>query len=224
MTKRYLEFTDAKSSKFWEINVSGKKIEVRYGKIGTDGQSTVKELDTSTDAKVQADKLVLEKIKKGYVEGGDKPSQNQKKVGSTAPIMGKSPKAFTLEPEWQKCVTQVEYWKKNGLLIERAQLWRFGQIVIEAASESEVKKLLKTRDEQDRVCINDVFPEPIDQTLRDCISDDLYPPDEMPEKEAQKLAKLFRKNSEEMFEKEGWSIEETKLYFESDIKVTERKR
>lgn len=224
MTKRYLEFTDAKSSKFWEINVSGKKIEVRYGKIGTDGQSTVKELDTSTDAKVQADKLVLEKIKKGYVEGGDKPSQNQKKVGSTAPIMGKSPKAFTLEPEWQKCVTQVEYWKKNGLLIERAQLWRFGQIVIEAASESEVKKLLKTRDEQDRVCINDVFPELIDQTLRDCISDDLYPPDEMPEKEAQKLAKLFRKNSEEMFEKEGWSIEETKLYFESDIKVTERKR
>lgn len=224
MTKRYLEFTDAKSSKFWEINVSGKKIEVRYGKIGTDGQSAVKALDTSTEAKVQADKLVLEKTKKGYVEGGAKPSQGQKKLGNTAPKMDKSTKVFTLEPEWQKCVTQVEYWKKNGLLIERAQLWRFGQIVIEASSESEVKKLLKTRDEQDRVCINDVFPELIDQTLRDCISDDLYPPDEMPEKEAQKLAKLFRKNSEEMFEKEGWSIEETKLYFESDIKVTERKR
>lgn len=135
-----------------------------------------------------------------------------------------STKSFRLEPEWQKCVTQVEYWKKGCLVIERAQLWRFGQVVIEAASESEIKKLLKKRDEQDRVCINDVFPELIDQTLRDCISDDIYPPDEMPEKEAQKLEKLFRKHTEEMFEREGWSIEETKLYFESDIKVTAEKR
>jgi len=27
-----------------------------------------------------------------------------------------------------------------------------------------------------------------------------------------------------MFEREGWSIDETKLYFESDIKVTAEKR
>ena len=217
--KRYFEFSDAKSSKFWEIDVSGKKITVRYGKIGTDGQSTVKELTTPAEAKAQADKLILEKTKKGYVEGGSKPSQAKKKAGSTTPTKDKPTRAFTLKPEWQKCVTQVEYWKKNSLLIERAQLWRFGHIVVQAASESEIKKLLKKRDEQDRVCINEVFPDLIDQTLKDCISDDLYFPDEMPEKETQRLEKLFRKNSEEMFEKEGWSIEETRLYFESQIDV-----
>ena len=31
-------------------------------------------------------------------------------------------------------------------------------------------------------------------------------------------------STKEMFEREGWSIEETKLYFESDIKVTAEKR
>lgn len=53
MAKRYFELTDAKSSKFWEIDVSGKRITVRYGKIGTDGQSTVKELATPAEAKAQ---------------------------------------------------------------------------------------------------------------------------------------------------------------------------
>ena len=52
-------------------------------------------------------------------------------------------KSFTLEPKWQKCVTQVELWRKDDLIIERAQLWRFGEVLISASSESEINKLLK---------------------------------------------------------------------------------
>ena len=128
-------------------------------------------------------------------------------------------KNFILEPKWQKCITQVEMWQKDDLIIERAQLWRFGEVVICASSESEIKKLLKKRDAQDRVCLNDLFDEFLDQTIRDCISDDLYFPDEMPEKETKRLQKLFSKDPEAMFEKEGWEIEETKLYFESEITI-----
>ena len=132
-------------------------------------------------------------------------------------------KSFTLEPKWQKCVTQVELWRKDDLIIERAQLWRFGEVLISASSESEVKKLLKKRDAQDRVCLSDLFEEIQDQTLRDCISDDLYFPDEMPEKETKRLQKLFSKDPEAMFEKERWEIEETKLYFESEITIKAQK-
>ena len=32
MAKRYFEYKDAKSSKFWEVSVSGKKVNFRYGK------------------------------------------------------------------------------------------------------------------------------------------------------------------------------------------------
>lgn len=128
-------------------------------------------------------------------------------------------KAFLLEPEFQKCVTQCEFWTKEGLRIERAQLWRHGNVVISAGSEAEIKKAIKDRDSQDRVCVSEKF-DFIDQTLQDCVSDDLYFPDEMSEKESKRLSKLFSKDREGMFENEGWEIEETKLYFEADIKIS----
>lgn len=80
--RRYFELSDAKSSKFWEINVSGKRITVRYGKIGTDGQTTSKEIATPAEAKAQADKLIMEKTKKGYFEGGTPSSKTLEGAGS----------------------------------------------------------------------------------------------------------------------------------------------
>ena len=41
MPKRYFEFKNAKSHKFWEISVSANKINISYGKIGTEGQTSV---------------------------------------------------------------------------------------------------------------------------------------------------------------------------------------
>lgn len=128
-------------------------------------------------------------------------------------------KTFLLEPEFQKCVTLCEFWKKGNAIIERAQLWRFGKVLVQAKSESEIKKTLKQRDFQDRICVNEKF-ECLDDTLQDCVSDDLYFPDEMNPKEVKRLSKLFAKDAEGMFEREKWDIEETKLYFEANIKVT----
>jgi predicted DNA-binding WGR domain protein len=48
--KSYFEYKDAKSKKFWEVSVSGKKVNIRYGKLGTDGLTSVKELSTSAEA------------------------------------------------------------------------------------------------------------------------------------------------------------------------------
>tara|TARA_B100002003_G_scaffold138579_1_gene128195 strand:+ start:143 stop:379 length:237 start_codon:yes stop_codon:yes gene_type:complete len=68
MAKRYFEYKDAKSSKFWEVSASGKKVNIRYGKIGTDGQTTLKELDSPAEAKAHAEKQAAGKVKKGYKE------------------------------------------------------------------------------------------------------------------------------------------------------------
>lgn len=65
---KYLEFQDKDSSKFWEVSVVGKKVSIKYGKIGTSGQNTVKEFSTTTEAKVHAEKVTSEKLKKGYKE------------------------------------------------------------------------------------------------------------------------------------------------------------
>ena len=68
MAKRYFEFKDAKSHKFWEVSVSAKKVNIRYGKVGTDGQTSVKELSMPAEAKAHAEKQAAGKVKKGYKE------------------------------------------------------------------------------------------------------------------------------------------------------------
>ena len=60
------EFSEGPSNKFWEINLSGKSFTTTYGKIGTPGQTTIKQFGSDADAKKEHDKLVAEKTKKGY--------------------------------------------------------------------------------------------------------------------------------------------------------------
>ncbi len=67
--KRYFEFSEGSSNKFWEISIDGGNVKTRYGKIGTPGQQTLKELGSAAAAQKEYDKLVAEKTKKGYVEG-----------------------------------------------------------------------------------------------------------------------------------------------------------
>jgi predicted DNA-binding WGR domain protein len=56
------------SAKFWEVSVEGSAVTVRFGRIGTDGQTKVKDLGSADAANKEADKLIAEKTRKGYVE------------------------------------------------------------------------------------------------------------------------------------------------------------
>jgi predicted DNA-binding WGR domain protein len=74
MAKRRFEFVGGGSSKFWEIELDGRSLVTRWGKIGTAGQSQGKRFFDAAMATKEADKLVAEKTKKGYVEGEAKPA------------------------------------------------------------------------------------------------------------------------------------------------------
>lgn len=66
---RRFEFSEGTSNKFWEIDYSGgDSFTVRWGKIGTDGQSQTKAFDSSAKAGAAAEKLIAEKVGKGYAE------------------------------------------------------------------------------------------------------------------------------------------------------------
>lgn len=71
MEKRRFELVEGTSSKFWEVETRGAALHVRYGRIGSDGQASEKKLASAADAEKEAEKLVREKTKKGYVEVGD---------------------------------------------------------------------------------------------------------------------------------------------------------
>ena len=82
--KKKLICQDGTSSKFWNIEFSGKSFTVTYGKIGTTGTSQTKKFTTPEACKKEADKLVKEKLKKGYHEGTAKSTKPAaKKVVTT---------------------------------------------------------------------------------------------------------------------------------------------
>jgi predicted DNA-binding WGR domain protein len=66
----HLEFEEGTSSKFWRARVEGKTLYVNYGKIGSNGQTQVKDFPSGDGAQKEYDKLVREKRKKGYVDSG----------------------------------------------------------------------------------------------------------------------------------------------------------
>ncbi len=63
-----LTFKDDKSDKFWNIEVAGNSFTVTYGKTGTAGQTQTKTFDNEEKCLKEAEKLLAEKLKKGYVE------------------------------------------------------------------------------------------------------------------------------------------------------------
>jgi DNA ligase-1 len=66
--KRRFEFADGSSDKFWEIEVAGAEVTVRYGRTGADGQTKTKTFADDAAAAKHADKLIAEKTEKGYHE------------------------------------------------------------------------------------------------------------------------------------------------------------
>lgn len=66
--RHYFEYQDSKSYKFWQVELEGSTMVVKYGKIGTAGQEKSSSFDSSEQAQKEMAKLIAEKTKKGYVE------------------------------------------------------------------------------------------------------------------------------------------------------------
>jgi predicted DNA-binding WGR domain protein len=69
-TLRHFEFVGGASRKFWEVSLSGNCFTVRFGRIGTAGQTQTKTFADEAAARREVEHLILEKVKKGYVEVG----------------------------------------------------------------------------------------------------------------------------------------------------------
>jgi predicted DNA-binding WGR domain protein len=73
--KKYFEYIGAsdrtktgETAKFWEITVDGTSVSVRFGKLGANGQTSVKELENEAEAEAYANKKIAEKTNSGYQE------------------------------------------------------------------------------------------------------------------------------------------------------------
>ena len=115
--KSYFEYKDAKSSKFLEVSVSGKKVNY-YGKIGTDGQTSLKELSTPAEAEAHAEKQAayrngsmdfmkaLGKVKKGHKEAKVKAEKKVAKKVAKKAVKKKAAKKAAKKKSVKKAVKQ----------------------------------------------------------------------------------------------------------------------
>jgi len=103
--KRF-ELSDGKSHKFWQIRVDGSTYEVRYGAIGSAGRVQEKNFDTPDAAAKAAEKVIGQKVKKGYVQVRSVDDPGQTDDGQTPKTTGATP--TKTEPGMQGYLTRVE--------------------------------------------------------------------------------------------------------------------
>ncbi|EFB2834119.1 WGR domain-containing protein [Escherichia coli] len=65
---RQFIYQDEKSHKFWMVEPHGNELHISWGKVGTNGQSQIKNFADAAAAEKAELKLIAEKTKKGYVE------------------------------------------------------------------------------------------------------------------------------------------------------------
>jgi len=67
---RCFEFVEGGSRKFWHVAVDGSELVVSFGRIGTQGQVKRKPFAAADGARREAERLIREKLAKGYRETG----------------------------------------------------------------------------------------------------------------------------------------------------------
>jgi predicted DNA-binding WGR domain protein len=82
-------FVGGGSSKFWEGSVAGSVLTVKFGRIGTAGQTKDKDLGSAEAAAKELDKLVREKLREGYVEEAAA-GETASAAGETASAAGRT--------------------------------------------------------------------------------------------------------------------------------------
>ncbi|MCL2716249.1 MAG: DUF4132 domain-containing protein [Alphaproteobacteria bacterium] len=82
--ERY-ELAEGGASKFWEVSVEGTRLTVCFGRIGTDGQTKVRDFASGDAATSEKNRLVREKTGKGYALAGSGTSTFRSTPPATAP-------------------------------------------------------------------------------------------------------------------------------------------
>ncbi|MFI6180433.1 WGR domain-containing protein [Nonomuraea sp. NPDC051191] len=100
--ERTLAFVGGGSAKFWEVRQDGVELHIRYGRMGAAGQTQVKSFGSAAAATAAADKLVAEKLRKGYTEDETAPLPQEASPAAAGGVEDED--RLTLPPTWLRAL------------------------------------------------------------------------------------------------------------------------
>ena len=130
--KRRFVYQDAKSDKFWDIEFEGTTQTVVYGKTGTAGREAVKEFATAEECTKESEKLIAQKLKKGYTELAEGEAVPEKReyseeekadyffweaIEKSYKYNKKDWKAYDLEEHLEKLATYLSKYSEEKLIL-----------------------------------------------------------------------------------------------------------
>ena len=130
--KRRFVYQDAKSDKFWDIEFEGTTQTVVYGKTGTAGREAVKEFATAEECTKESEKLIAQKLKKGYTELAEGEAAPEKReyseeekadyffweaIEKSYKYNKKDWKAYDLEEHLEKLATYLSKYSEEKLIL-----------------------------------------------------------------------------------------------------------
>ncbi|MCX2947906.1 WGR and DUF4132 domain-containing protein [Lentzea sp. NEAU-D7] len=144
------------SAKFWEIEQDGATVTVRFGRLGTTGQTQTKELASAEAAAAHVAKLVAEKEKKGYRPEGaaeaQQPATGQPAAsgapaaalpaagapGTTEPATPADEDAWVIPKAWLRdAVRQRGFHPEPEFAVDAAKAGQARQLITEQAATIE---------------------------------------------------------------------------------------
>ena len=84
----YYTYISGNSRKFWEVEVVGSTLYVRYGRLGTQGRVKSKTYNSSLQARRSASRMATNKARKGYVAGNPPPGPSPSAAGAAGAASG----------------------------------------------------------------------------------------------------------------------------------------
>jgi predicted DNA-binding WGR domain protein len=139
----HLEYVDGGSKKFWRARVDGGEFVVNYGRIGSDGQTKVKDFGDAASARAEMTKVAASKRKKGYAETeGAAPAAPTPKPVVIAPVALDQPQAATLTLDAGGRKIQVEL-KRDGDRLETVVVETYGSAEDAATAYGRIEAAMK---------------------------------------------------------------------------------
>ena len=129
---RRFELIEGTAAKFWEVEVDAANYSVRYGRLGTAGQSLSKTAADAAKAQLEVDKLIKEKTGKGYTEVGASALLAATAVAAVAapaaasrPIAAASP-ARAASDDGERARAYFDEWRRKNCLktLDDFQRWQ----------------------------------------------------------------------------------------------------